>query len=922
MFMNRDDRRVLRALFGHRVSFHEAERRLYETDLWRPPVGVRRFVRSMPEAVVLPENETELVELVGFANEVGIPLVPRGGGTALNGGSMPVRGGIVVDFAHMDQRFEPSAQGSEVLVGAGMTFASLSARLAAIGQAPLVEPVFPETTVGGWLATGGPGFGSNRFGFFEDTVRFARVVLPDGTRRVFSGSELEVVSSLCGSTGLISSVTLRTRALERPVPFLASFADLGSLDGAFDEVRNATRWWSLSVEPPETAAMKAEALGQKAPARNAFLLMGAALPGDWDEAGQQAVTKIVEKAGGKVVDAKKTKTWWDAHDRVYQAKSLGPSMHTGSVLVPSNVLPQAIARLHRAVKAPHWLMSALVAGDQTLLTGYALDDERRPPHEVGYGAVLAMEHALKKLGGRPVSLGVKAAGQASRFMNEDRLDRVIEFKNAVDHNGIMNPGKVFGTPIARLKPSWAPGPSVQAALRPGEPLLRAMHGSTYVRYQRREEARAPYKAGLSAALGAAGAGGFGAKWAWPVIASDVDTGLRHASASARAFGSLGSSPLGWLGWVGRYISGDATFSEYQYRALAGEGIAAEAEVRSRFGLAFADLLMELKAQMLEEGFRPLKEHRAIRDACLEHHNEYGRDNVDRTAWADGLELADKSETLVFVDDTVSFEAPRFANLCVRLLQGAGQNVTYLGEKEHASGQVLLASGQMEAAETLFEHNAKAVKESGAKVVITLDPWTHHVLSRLYPRMASRLGVQWDVEVRHVYEVLAKHADAGKISAPKEQAGMVLHHPPVFLLHGIDEAMAATALGLMGIKATPLVHHGEQAMDVGASGAVRLVYPEIATLASRRVLRDAASSDAGHLVSSDPASGLILAASRDRLDENQTEGVPAVFLLGADVPAQAAKEAGANNEDEGEGDETESGSSKDEDEAEQAAQQAA
>ncbi len=905
MLMNREDRRTLKAIFGHRARFDEAERRLYASDLWQPPHPLVQLIKNLPEAVVLPQRESELVELMEFANALQIPLVPRGGGTALNGGAMPVQNGIVVDLSHMDKRFDATPEGDEVTVGAGMTFETLAARLASFGQAPAVEPVYPEaTTVGGWFATGGIGFGSNRYGPIEQGVSSIRVVLPDGSRRVFSSKELDVFAKAHGSTGIITAVTLRTRPLEPMHPFLASFSDLASLHEAMSSLRGATRWWTLTMESPETVALKAESLGERPPARNAFLLLGAASESDWNQTDPETLKRLVEEHDGKVVDAKKTAMWWSHHKQVYRAKSHGPSIVPVSLVVATREYGRAVAKVHKAVHAAHWSMTAIVAGDETLLIGYALDDERRPTYRFSYGATAAAMKAVRSLGGRPASLGVAFAGEAGRVLGESQSQRVQEFNAAVDRKGIMNPGKVFGTPI-RFKPANAPGPSLQDALKPRDAMLRQVHGSTFVRYQRREDARAPYKAGLSAALGASGAGAFGAKWSWDVVASDQDAALRHASASARAFRHLGAGPLGWLHWIKRYLYERGPVTEYQYLALCGEGIAAEAELKSRFGLHYSDMLMELKEQLNEQGFRPMSAHRRIAAHIEKTHNRYGRPNEERTGWAGDLELAEKGTMLLFVDDAVSFEAPAFANKAVRLLQGAGETPAYLGQEEWSSGEVLFSTGQSEAAKPLVEHNVKAVKKAGAKTVVTFDPWAHHVLSRIYPRVAKELGLEWDVKVEHVYEVLARHKKAEKIAAPQARMEAVLHHPPVFTLHGVDDGSTREALTLFGLEVSFLPHHGKEAMDVAASGAVPQALPQIPERAAAYVLADAAHVGASWIVSSDPSSGMILKNAQGA-DKTEADDWPQVHLIGDPLPETKEKDdegqaggEGEEKDDEGE-----------------------
>ena len=92
----------LKEKFGDRANFNQTERMLYSHDiaampgLFKPLIG-----KTIPDAVVQPENEEELVELIQWAAEQKIPIVPRGKGSSGYGGIIPTRKGIVIDFYRM-----------------------------------------------------------------------------------------------------------------------------------------------------------------------------------------------------------------------------------------------------------------------------------------------------------------------------------------------------------------------------------------------------------------------------------------------------------------------------------------------------------------------------------------------------------------------------------------------------------------------------------------------------------------------------------------------------------------------------------------------------------------------------------------------------------------------------------------------------
>ena len=99
MSLTGEQKSFLRGTFGERVTFDRTERRLYGHDIGALPHLVRPLIRnSTPDAVVQPETESELVDLVRWARDRDIPLTPRAKASSGYGGVIPVKGGVVVDF--------------------------------------------------------------------------------------------------------------------------------------------------------------------------------------------------------------------------------------------------------------------------------------------------------------------------------------------------------------------------------------------------------------------------------------------------------------------------------------------------------------------------------------------------------------------------------------------------------------------------------------------------------------------------------------------------------------------------------------------------------------------------------------------------------------------------------------------------------
>ncbi|MGD2295970.1 MAG: FAD-binding oxidoreductase, partial [Candidatus Aminicenantes bacterium] len=213
--LTKKDKKWIQDKFGERANFNRTERVLYSHDIAAVPSLFKPLVRNtLPDVVVQPRNEEELADLVRWASKKEIPLVPRGKGSSGYGGIIPTRNGIVVDFYWMKDVISIDHKNEQVTVEPGITWEQLDHKLESKGLTIRLYPTsYPSSSAGGWLAQGGAGIGSYEFGWFADNVISARVVLPGGEVKEFSGKDLEVISDAEGTTGLISQITLRVQKL-------------------------------------------------------------------------------------------------------------------------------------------------------------------------------------------------------------------------------------------------------------------------------------------------------------------------------------------------------------------------------------------------------------------------------------------------------------------------------------------------------------------------------------------------------------------------------------------------------------------------------------------------------------------------------------------------------------------------------------
>lgn len=251
--LTKTDRRWLEEKFGARANFDRTERVLYGHDiaaipgLFKPLVG-----RTVPDAVVQPANEQELVDLIRWAARRKIVLVPRGKGSSGYGGIIPIKQGIIVDFYRMKSVLAVDAVNGTVTVEPGITWEQLDRILQPRGLTLRLYPTsYPSSSVGGWLAQGGAGIGSYAYGWFSDNVISARVVFPTGEVRDITGKDLELISDAEGTTGLISRVTVQVMNREELGLTAIACPDAHKLTTVFQEFigRNLPLWSVIFINP-------------------------------------------------------------------------------------------------------------------------------------------------------------------------------------------------------------------------------------------------------------------------------------------------------------------------------------------------------------------------------------------------------------------------------------------------------------------------------------------------------------------------------------------------------------------------------------------------------------------------------------------------------------------------------------------------
>ena len=434
----------LRSRFGHRVTFRRGERRLCGHDSVtatppsRPAIG-----ETVPDAVVYPQSEAELLGLACWASRERIALTPRGCGTSRSGGAVPLRRGLAVDFHRLNRVIDLDRRSRTVTVEPGIVWQRLDTELARAGLALRLYPTsYAGSTVGGWLAHGGAGLGSFEAGWFHENVVGARIAVPAGEVLDIDHSTLDLVSDAEGTTGLVSRITLRVAPLARIAVMAAATSDPVSLQQLLENVVEADLpLWSASFVDPGLAAFH-EAGPEEYVVSFAFLRSDA----PWVTS---TLPWIVHGSGAWLLDDDLARREWDRRFRTMRIRRRVPFLVPAEVVVPLAELADVLDEIEDAIDRPIPKEAVVVrphgAEPQVAIHAFVpIDAFDGVSREAAVGDAVRVVGIAERHGGRPYSTGIYFRDRAERILGRDRVRRIEAFKREVDPRGILNPGKVMG----------------------------------------------------------------------------------------------------------------------------------------------------------------------------------------------------------------------------------------------------------------------------------------------------------------------------------------------------------------------------------------------------------------------------------------------------------------------------------------------
>ena len=420
---------------------------------------------ATPDAVVLPNDTADVAKLARFCHEHRVPIVPRGAGTGLSGGAIPVEGGVVVSFARMARILEIDVANRRAVVQPGLINLHLSTAAAPHGLYFVPDPSSQKAcTLGGNVAENSGGPHTLAYGVTTNHVTGLEIVLADGSIVRLGGKAEEsegydLIGAFVGSEGTLGLVTEITVKLT-PLPedkrtILAGFPTMDQASASVSAIIAAgivPQAIELMDHLATQAVEAAVGAGYPLDAGGILLLEVDGLREGLDHAAER-IEAICREQGATTLRRAQTaherERLWAGRKGAFAAMGrLAPAYYVQDGVIPRTRLPEVL-RAIEAVSKRHGLRVANVfhAGDGNLHPLVLFNDMSELPrvHAAGLEILTACVEAGGSITGEHGVGMEKNCYMPLQYSPED-LAAMLRVKKAFDPAGLANPGKIFPTP--------------------------------------------------------------------------------------------------------------------------------------------------------------------------------------------------------------------------------------------------------------------------------------------------------------------------------------------------------------------------------------------------------------------------------------------------------------------------------------------
>ena len=440
---------------------HEDQIVPFETD------GLSAY-KQKPLIVVFPENTKEVSKILEYCNQEKIKVVPRGAGTGLSGGSLPLSDGILLCLGKFNKILEIDYQNRCVVSQPGVTNLSITK---AVQDKNFYYAPDPSSqiacSIGGNVAENSGGVHSLKYGTTTNNILGAEVVFMDGTICRLGGKTLDsegydLLGLITGSEGLLCVITeVTVKILKKPQKTKAVLIGFSTLEDGGNCVSEIISKGIIpaGMEMMDKALIHATDNFVKAGyPRDAESMLIVELDGTESEVIElvEKITKISKKNKASSIKISKNEKerlkFWAGRKAAFPAcGDMAPDYYCMDGTIPRRKLTDVLKEIKRLSKKYNLkVANAFHAGDGNLhpLIMYDSNDKAALDKTEKFGAEI-LKYCVK-VGGVLTGehgVGVEKRELMCEMFNNNDIQQQIKIKKSLDSNSLLNPGKVY--PILR-----------------------------------------------------------------------------------------------------------------------------------------------------------------------------------------------------------------------------------------------------------------------------------------------------------------------------------------------------------------------------------------------------------------------------------------------------------------------------------------
>ncbi len=812
---------------------------------------------GVPDAIVFAHSTDQVSKIMNLANECKIPVIPRGSGTSVTGAVLAPKGGIILDLSKMNKTKEINKEDGYVVVEPGVILNELNVALAPTHFYPPDPSSGVLASIGGTVATNASGERAVKYGGTKDWILGLEVVLADGrvvktgTTVPKSSSGFDLTHIFIGSEGTLGVVTEITAKII-PTPEYVAFTTISfqNLEDAGNTVTEIlTQGIPLSkceVLDRVSLDVVKEVMGLEIPDEVGCMLF---IQVDGQKATVQDEMEQISEIANRhnqigmewTDDAQEMAKIWAARSglvaalsKVVRGERLIPLVEDFGV--PISKIPDVITEVQKVGEKHGFRIASFGhVGDGNIHAVLLLDARKKEHWEKGREIAKDFIDVTLKLDGTLTA--EHGTGMAkSPYMVEELgvgQDIMRTIKQALDPNGILNPGKMGVDDLVR---------DIYDYFAFTDLLERPDEVESYGK-DTDDEIFACIQCGFC-------------RLGCPIFA---ETALESRNARGHVI-------LAYNLMTGAIEpSKELAASFYQCTTCLN------CKATCPAGVEVAEIVGAARQRLVEAGYLP-EVFTPMVESLREEGNPFGEPAEKRTeTYPSGYEERTKApegvDVLLYLGCTGSYQDLYIVPSMMEMMDKLGGKYAILGEEENCCGYVAYLIGDDDTFRECMEKNIETFSELNPKMIVTTCAGCHRTLRDLY-----REHSDFDVPVLHGVEYMDQLISEGKLKFEGEFPMKVVYHDPCDIGRhmSIYEPPRDVLKAIPGLELMEFKLNRALAKCCGGGGGLKGYDSEMSSVLAEKRVGEAMDMGAEVIVSACPTckSNLKLAAAKLQRERRQ------------------------------------------------------